>query len=141
MEKAFLEYFRCPNQLVSFATERDLSVEAGYFTFGDAACYGRSCVQSPSRYANGSVPDVSGCVGYDSRQLRLPFDFSEVVDNLRQERYHQESHHYVDTLTASRPSRALYYLLRPLLPVAVRKHLQKIRLSGWDTIPIPKMAG
>ena len=32
----------------------------------------------------------------------------------------------------------LYYQLRPLMGVGVRKHLQKVRLSGWDKIPFPR---
>ena len=32
----------------------------------------------------------------------------------------------------------LYYQLRPLMGVAVRKHLQRVRLSGWDKIAFPR---
>ncbi|MGC2583853.1 MAG: hypothetical protein WA399_17245, partial [Acidobacteriaceae bacterium] len=32
----------------------------------------------------------------------------------------------------------LYYLLRPLLPVSVRRHLQKFRLRNWDQLPFPR---
>jgi len=38
---------------------------------------------------------------------------------------------------ASRLVRTLYYTARPLLPVRVRKHLQKARLSDWKQIPFP----
>ncbi len=36
-----------------------------------------------------------------------------------------------------RTVRQAYYLIRPLLPVAVRKHLQRSALSGWESIPFP----
>jgi hypothetical protein len=62
--------------------------------------------------------------------VRLPFDLSEVVTNLQRERYCRPSPH-------RGLSRELYYLLRPLLSVSVRKHLQRIRLRGWDRIAFP----
>jgi hypothetical protein len=138
MEKAFLEYFRCPDDLVSFEASGELSAENGYFTFGDATGYGRGSVDIPAPYLNGRMPDLSSGVAYSGRQLRFPFDFSEVVNNLRLEHYRLKSHNSLDKFTASGPSRALYYLARPLLPISVRKHLQRVRLSGWETIQFPK---
>jgi hypothetical protein len=35
-------------------------------------------------------------------------------------------------------ARSAYYFLRPILRVAVRKHLQKARLSGWERIAFPR---
>jgi len=32
---------------------------------------------------------------------------------------------------------AAYYLVRPILPVAVRKHLQAIRLRNWKRLRFP----
>jgi hypothetical protein len=69
---------------------------------------------------------------------RVPFDVSEVVTNLRQERYRQKSPHHAEKITASSASRAAYYFLRPILSVSVRKHLQKLRLSGWEKIAFPR---
>ncbi len=34
--------------------------------------------------------------------------------------------------------RKAYYLARPLLPVSVRKHLQRIHLHGWNNISFPR---
>jgi hypothetical protein len=70
--------------------------------------------------------------------LRLPFDLSEVVSNLREERYFQGPAHVLEPLTRAGISRSLYYFLRPALTVAVRKHLQRVRLAGWERIPFPK---
>src|SRR5262249_53774734 len=41
-------------------------------------------------------------------------------------------------ITASGPSRRMYYFIRPLLGVGVRRYLQRIRLSGWDRIAFPQ---
>ena len=69
---------------------------------------------------------------------QLPFDISEAVTNLRQERYRRKGHTWLERTTSSDASQRLYYLLRPLLAVGVRKHLQKLRLSGWKNIEFPQ---
>jgi hypothetical protein len=65
----------------------------------------------------------------------LPFDPTQIVDNLRYERY----------VDSAGPRRWLerawlqhtYYRLRPLLPVALRKHFQQHYLRDWQTLPFP----
>ena len=58
------------------------------------------------------------------------------MDELRLERY--ASSHRLSAKTRFGPSvRDLYYLLRPLLPVSVRKHMQRIRLNGWEKLSFP----
>src|SRR5439155_13027738 len=83
-------------------------------------------------------PDIVRGVRADGDRLLWPFDFSEVVDNLRYERYSATSHGPFDRLIGSAISRRVYYFLRPLLSVAVRKRLQKIQLRGWRNIAFPR---
>lgn len=54
---------------------------------------------------------------------------TDVVQNLRYERYL--------TPESNNALRQAYYLVRPLLPVAVRKHLQKLWLRDWRQIEFP----
>jgi hypothetical protein len=115
-----------------------LSARPGFFRVGEATCFGRCSGASPVEQSTGSLPDISGAISTNGRGPTLPFDLSEVVTNLRYERYRVESPHYLEKVTGSSPLRQLYYFLRPGLPVAVRKHLQKIRLSGWDSIAFPQ---
>jgi hypothetical protein len=136
--QVFLDYYRCPNRFAEFDVAAELSPEEGYFTFLDATCYGRRRSAPRSPGTNGSLPDVSHDVEYARGRVSLPFDLSEVVANLREERYQQNSHHYLERLTSARVARRAYYLFRPLLPVSVRRHLQKIRLSGWERIAFPR---
>ena len=68
----------------------------------------------------------------------LPFDASQVADNLRYERYTNVAHNGNAILDSS--SSDLYYLVRPLLPIAVRKHLQKAWFTNWSKRPFPKWA-
>jgi hypothetical protein len=61
-----------------------------------------------------------------------------VVDHLRLERHAQ---HYLPDNSRSlglRASRSVYYALRPFLPIAVRKQLQRINLRGWDKQGFPR---
>jgi hypothetical protein len=76
-------------------------------------------------------------VKIEDGRLYLPFDVTQIIENLRRERYQLNSWRSLDKLTGGKPSRAIYYLLRPILPVSVRKHLQRARLSGWDKILFP----
>src|SRR5438477_3636417 len=85
--RALLEYFRCPANTVALEMAGLLSENAGFFRFGkDTICYGRCVGAWPTR-ALEDVPDVIRDLRIDGDLLLWPFDFSEVVDNLRYERY------------------------------------------------------
>jgi hypothetical protein len=137
-QEVLTDYFRCPSEFATFRTAREVSSEEGYFAFGDAVAYGRRARgpvrPSPVRPLDDAARDVVA----SKQGLELPFDLSEVVTNLRQERYSKSSPGYIEGLTASGASQGIYYALRPLLPVPIRRHLQRIRLSGWDQIAFPR---
>ena len=137
-DKAFLDYFRCPIDFARFGTQGDLSASEGYFTFESHVCYGRRSGGQPSRYVTDGLLDVSHAVRYDKNRPGLPFDFSDVVRNLRLEQYRRNGHSYLGEFTSGRAAQGAYYFLRPMMPVGVRKHLQKIRLRGWENIPFPR---
>jgi hypothetical protein len=138
MPTSFSNHYRCPDELAEFGITGALSAEAGYFTFRDAICYGRQNGGPGCADVTETLPDVSDRVEHDGTQVRLPFDLSEIVTNLQQERYCTFSEDYLQKFTASTTSQNLYYMIRPFLPVPVRKHLQKLRLSGWDRIAFPR---
>jgi len=69
--------------------------------------------------------------------LQLPFSPSEIVANLRYERYASASNRNGKTLHGDSALRKVYYLVRPLLTVSVRKHLQRLHLRDWNEIPFP----
>jgi hypothetical protein len=137
MRTAFQDYYRCPDTYGRFDAG-ELRSDEGYFKFYEAIGYGRLPGGPRTDQVDSLLPDVSDDVGASSGCVRLPFDHSEVVDNLRLERYAQKHQHYVDKITAGSLARAAYYFARPILPVAVRRHLQKVRLSGWESIPFPR---
>jgi hypothetical protein len=136
---AFLDYFRCPEHFAQLEPARDMSEEAGYFTLGDTICYGRMRGRKPARDVDDRLPDgreeASPQVG---SPLRLCFDLTEVVTNLREERYRQHTGRtYLARVTGTAAARSLYYFLRPVLPVPIRKYVQRVRLAGWKQITFP----
>jgi len=135
----FLDYFRCANHLPRFETRENLSADSGFFRFGpDAICYGRASGGSPPVRLEANLPDTAGDFRAEAGRVQFPFDFSSVIDNLRHERYAVDARSSLARLTGGNGTRQLYYLARPLLPFAVRKRLQRTRLSGWRTIGFPR---
>jgi hypothetical protein len=132
-----VEYFRCPEYLAACGAADPLPLEVGYFRFGETIAYGRQAVGAPSSRADGSLVDVSGAVSLADGKELLPFDLAEAVGNLRHERY-PEAQREVERLSASSVPHAIYYLFRPVLPVGVRKHLQRLRWRGWRHIAFPR---
>ncbi len=137
MAQALIDYFRCPEDLARFEAPGDASDGEGYFGFGDAIGFGRLHGAQPARYVHDRMPEVAGAIG-EPGTVRLPFDLSEVVTNLQQEHYRRTSPGGLERITAWPVTQRAYYFLRPLLTVGVRKHLQKIRLSGWERIAFPR---
>lgn len=132
------DYFRCPDALVQVETSGGLSSQKGYFAFRDAVCYGRLSSGTPSAAVTAHLVDAFDAVDFDGQRVRLPFGLSEVVANLRLERYQMNGYSFLNHLTSMPAAQHLYYYLRPMLQVGVRRHLQQIRLSGWKRIAFPR---
>ena len=135
---ALVDYFRCPPNLALVGTRTGLSSTDGFFRFGDAIGFGRLAGGPPAMYADERLTDVSGNVSVEDGWPALPFDLTEVVTNLREERYRLNGYNFLQKSTTGSAVQRLYYQFRPLLGVGVRKHLQKVRLSGWDKISFPR---
>lgn len=138
VNRLLTDHFRCPDELLDFSVSENRSAGAGYFRFGpDAICYG-SCSSVPlASSVSGNLHDALQGVSIDRCEVELPFDPVEIVDNLRHERY--QSNHPLGR-SANKSSglvRKLYYMVRPLLTVAMRKHLQRLYLGDWGKIPFP----
>ncbi|HTV00769.1 MAG TPA: hypothetical protein VMF13_09540 [Luteitalea sp.] len=136
MMHPLVEYFRCPEQVALTRTAGGLSPQSGYFRAGAAIGYGRAAT-APAARCDAALPDLSPDVAGVDGETVLPFDLAEVVGNLRHERY-PEAQRSIAGIASPSVTRALYYLARPLLPVPVRKHLQRWHWKGWQDIAFPR---
>src|SRR5690349_21669591 len=135
---AFVDYYRCPPDRASIGTHPQLSSHNGYFKFGDTVAFGRFAGGAPAAYSTDALADVSDAVTMSEGRPYLPFDLSDVATSLREERYRQNGHNWLQRSAAGEAARRVYYALRPFMGVAVRKHLQKAHLSGWEKIQFPR---
>ncbi len=134
-----LNYYRLPAELAASVTVAEPRGEPGFFRFGEnLLCYGRcSAAAQPVFQPPTVLDDALPLVKRDKGALELPFALDEVAGNLRQEKYVNSCAHYQGRLTSKAGVRAAYYMVRKFLPVAVRKHLQRIRLKSSRTAPFP----
>lgn len=130
-----VDRYRLPQAPAGLRTPKQLSAEAGYFRCGECICFGSSSTGyrsvSPATDLYDTLPDVRSEPGVCS----LPFNPASVIDDLRRERY--------AGLAGRRDAggrrwvRSAYYVLRPLLPVKVRKFLQRSALKDWKSLAFP----
>lgn len=136
MNRAFLDYYRCPSAFADFshATGHSDDNIPGYFTFGpDLICYGGTNIHGCKK-VTGQLPDALKQVRFENSTCILPFNPTEIADNLRLERYVEP-----DKQTGIKVFiRSIYYALRPSFPVFLRRHLQRTWLKGWDQKPFPR---
>jgi len=139
MSQTFIDYFRCPAEFADFRVPEGLSEKRGFFRFGaEGIGYGRLPAGQPENGSIHHARDVASSTRIEDQGCYLPFDPDEVVRNLRLERYIARSSGNGNRATARKIMRNSYYALRPLLPVAIRKHLQRAALRGWDQRPFPR---
>lgn len=135
MTDCLTQYYRCPEHYSRFALKGSLSESSGYFRFGADTVYGKYCGRRPPNSPWKPLPDAFLETIIENGTSYLPFDFEEVIDSLRYELYPEASAGASSAVRAAL-NRA-YYFVRPLLPVGVRKHLQKLRLRDWEQIRFP----
>jgi hypothetical protein len=117
-----------------FVLTGKLSEESGFFKFGpELICFGQSSSGVSAQVRNAALHDSSQEVSIEDSVLRLPFDPGQVIENLRCERYALHS----PSASTGSAIRKLYYGIRPLLPVPIRRQMQRFRLRGWADIPFP----
>lgn len=135
--KPVLDYYRCPENYVGFDVSATLSCGAEFFQFGpDITCYGKHAESRTAAAGDGIVHGGLKDLSDATNGTRLLFDPAEVVENLRFERYVNGKSHHVHPLRSSFAS--IYYFLRPVLPIPLRKHLQRLRLRDWSKLQFPK---
>ena len=135
MTSCLTQYYRCPSHSPRVALRDALSENSGYFRIGEEIVYGKCSQQAPASSPQQTLHDALQDTVIEGGISYLSFDPAQVADNLRFELYPEsssDSRSMVDSTIVN-----FYYLLRPWLPVSARKYLQRIRLSGWRSIPFP----
>lgn len=131
--QSLIDHYRCPEAFVNLRLQGPLSEEAGFFRFGsDITCYGRSSSGTRARSAHLPLYDVSNDVKVQGSELFLPFDPTEIIDNLRWERYTA-----VDS-RIRKLAKDAYYALRPWLSDGVRRLIQRASASNRGKLTFPQ---
>jgi hypothetical protein len=136
MNQAFLDYYRCPASFADFkfADGDSNGKRTGYFEFGSGVvCYGASGLGGCEKVTD-SLPDALSRVRIEGSTCFLPFDPTEIANNLRYERYVSR----IQMSGWKGLARKVYYILRPAFPVFVRRHLQRAWLKGWNQRSFPR---
>ena len=131
--QAVSDRYRCPAGFLDFRLSGELSRDSGFFQFGPATCYGRSVRNGNQAQSNSPLCDMLSSVSLDGTRLVLPFDPTEVIDNLRLERYLSGQFGAYERILKS-----VYYWLRPFTNRALRKYIQRLRASNWQTKRFPE---
>jgi len=138
LNQALIDRYRCPEGIAEFCLAGELSEDSGFFAFGqDTICYGRSALNSLAAYPTDHLYDAARDVKVEGSILRLPFDPMNVIENLRLERYASNALPNGARQAAARIVRNAYYAVRPLMPIALRRHFQKLHLRGRHRVPFP----
>jgi hypothetical protein len=128
------QYYRCPDRFERFELKGQHPQTKGYFRFGqDSICYGNYQQQRGSLKCIEELHDALSEVEINDGIVYLPFQPAQIATNLGHEAYVEEWRQGPGSAVSN-----LYYLFRPVLPVGVRRHLQKMHLRGWDKIAFPR---
>jgi hypothetical protein len=132
IDTCITDYFQCAPEFLHLDLSSDAG-QTGYFRVGaDTICYGHVSGQQAAASPDKAFDDVLFRVETENGCVCLPFDPCEVVSNLQREIYVGDWRS-----NSSSAISKMYYLIRPFLPVGVRKHLQKFHLRKWDERPFP----
>lgn len=133
LSRAVQDHYRCPDEFLRWELSEPLSPSQGYFSCGSQTCYGHHRQAIPRLGPKATLYDVLDDIVVGDASLKLPFNPTEVIENLQFERY---------TLgprsDASKILKKIYYCFRPLMGVAVRSTFQRFRARNWRQASFPK---
>jgi hypothetical protein len=136
--QALSDYYRVPEGLLDRVLISDLSGNVGFFRFGpNAICYGRCASGVSPKIENSQLFDASLSVRFNETEIHLPFDPTQVIENLRHEQYMEDLVPGRERFLTQEWVRKAYYFIRTLLPLSVRRHLQRTYFSDWQSRPFP----
>lgn len=140
MNQPLLDYYRIPQELIGGVSliADSASGDTGFFQFGESnICYGHCQIGAAADAADSSKFNASRGIRRNDTSVQLPFDFTEVIENLRLERYRKKSPSGFAQFASSEPVRKTYYLLRNCLPFRLRRQLQRAYFQDWRELAFP----
>lgn len=138
INRALIDHYKCPEDIADFCVTGEMSDDAGFFRLGQGAiCYGQSATGFRSASFTDFLYDAIQDVRVDKSSLKLPFDPTNVIDNLRQERYISNSNHSWLGSIARNVLHGSYYAVRPLMPIALRRQFQRLYFCGLTIKTFP----
>jgi hypothetical protein len=138
MIKVLSDYYRIPEELLGPVLASDSSGNVGFFRFGPkVTCYGRCVSGVSSKIEDSGLYDASLDERINGSEIHLPFDPAQVIENLRREAYVENLGPGRERLVTREWILKTYYFVRALLPVAVRRHLQRAYFRDWQNRPFP----
>ena len=138
MNSSLTDYYRCEASLARFTLDGELTSDEGYFRFGpDTTCFGRLSRQRGTRNLIEPLEDVAADVSTCEARPSLPFDPTEVIENLRREHYEPSLAPGRERVFSQEWVGMAYYFVRGILPNSIRRSLQRAYFSDWKTRPFP----
>ena len=132
------DYYRVHEDGLGRVCSAQPSGQVGFFRFGPTTtCYGQSTSGVSTSVESPVLHDALKTARLKDFEVHLPFDPSQIVDNLRRERYVNHTGAKQGRIVDHPAVRKAYYAVRDLLPVSIRRHLQKVYLGGWRKLQFP----
>ncbi|MGH9517132.1 MAG: hypothetical protein ACRD3P_15805 [Terriglobales bacterium] len=130
--RALIEHYRYPATFLNITLQDITDSDSGFFRFGtNAICYGRSAAGYRSWRVDLALYEIDQHVRIGQSEVCLPFDPTEIIENLQFERY-QVREPWIRKLAKS-----AYYRVRPSLPRSIREEVQRFHLRGWHALSFP----
>jgi hypothetical protein len=140
VDQTLLDYYRMPSDSLGCTTTTSdcVSGAIGFFQFGTGnICYGRCQSGVTATVAGSEQYDALKYTLQEGTKIRPPFNFTEVVENLRRERYRQEIISGSKVFAESAAARKFYYLIRGRFPFSFRRQLQRFYFRDWQKLSFP----
>lgn len=138
MVQSLSHYYRVPADSLGGISGAEPSGDTGFFQFGPGTvCYGESASGVSRKIGKSGRYDAFESVRSAGSEIQLPFDPAAVIENLRRERYEGSLTPSLERIFSQEWMLVSYYSLRGILPIALRRKMQRIYLSGWKDRPFP----
>jgi hypothetical protein len=128
----FSDYFRCPDEVANAIVPNGSFGQPGFFQFGKDICYGTCACPTEPKLDGNELCDALGSTHAGEGRVSVPFNPSEVINNLRLERYVPSRTTFPNRLT-----QRAYYTIRRVIPEQLRWRLQRHAYFGWEGVRFP----